>query len=98
MVRVNEVKCDGKDEDDGKPFILQVVNDVNCLTNIRCEYPIDIVEMDGVKVPMMMDSGAKLTLVSESDYCKYFRDKVSLYPPDVTPFSYGGKPIELKGR
>ncbi|KAJ1180778.1 hypothetical protein NDU88_005994 [Pleurodeles waltl] len=97
MVKVNETEYDCKDEDEEKSFVLQVVNDVNCVTNVRCEYPVDIVEVDGVKVSMMMDSGAKLTLISESDYLKYFVNTVSLLLPDDTPFSYGGKPIELKG-
>ncbi|XP_069063748.1 retrotransposon-like protein 1 [Pleurodeles waltl] len=44
-----------------------------------------------------MDSGAKLSLVSVKDYVTHFEGKVDLLTPDVLPFSYGGKPIELKG-
>ncbi|KAJ1177232.1 hypothetical protein NDU88_002493 [Pleurodeles waltl] len=54
-VKVNEIEYDGKDEDDGQSFVLQIVNNVNCITNIRCEYPIDIVEVDGVKVAIVDD-------------------------------------------
>ncbi|KAJ1136666.1 hypothetical protein NDU88_003081 [Pleurodeles waltl] len=75
----------------------KVVNDVKYVSVVRCDYPSDLVELNGVGVQMMMDLGAKLSLVSVEDYQLLFNGKVTLHDLDVTPYSYGGKPIELKG-
>ncbi|KAJ1180606.1 hypothetical protein NDU88_005827 [Pleurodeles waltl] len=91
-VKVQEIDCN-----DDRDFVLEIINDVNCVANISCQYPSDFVEVNGTSISMMMDSGAKLSLVSVSDFTKHFNGKVSLLDPDIIPYSYGGKPIELQG-
>ncbi|KAJ1193600.1 hypothetical protein NDU88_002896 [Pleurodeles waltl] len=62
MVKVNEIEYACSDEEEEKSFVLQVVNDVNCIARVNCDYPIDEVDVNGIKVSMMMDSGAKTVL------------------------------------
>ncbi|KAJ1148087.1 hypothetical protein NDU88_000928 [Pleurodeles waltl] len=91
-VKIQEVECE-----EDREFVLQIINDVNCVADKRYQYPSDNVEVNGTSISMMMDSGAKLPLVSVSDFVKHFKGNVLLLDPDIIPYSYGGKPIELKG-
>lgn len=77
-----------------EPFLLQVSEMANGVSG-DVEDPTDWVNNDGVEI--MVDSGAHFTLISDVVFVKYCIDKAELFEPDVKPFSYGGKPIELVG-
>lgn len=53
--------------------------------------------MQGKTTSLLIDSGAKITIISKEFYVKKNKHKVKIYPPDITPDAYGGEPIELLG-
>ncbi|KAJ1215892.1 hypothetical protein NDU88_003499 [Pleurodeles waltl] len=75
-VKVQEIDCN-----DDRDFVLQIIYDVNCVANNSCQNPSDVVDVNGTSISMMMDLGAKLSLVSVSDFTKHFMGKVSLLDP-----------------
>ncbi|KAJ1187234.1 hypothetical protein NDU88_004013 [Pleurodeles waltl] len=60
--------------------------------------PFCLVEIDGVQVHMMADSGSPFTLLSETKWNDLFRARgVTLKPSLIDPIGYGGKSIDVVG-
>ncbi|KAJ1190497.1 hypothetical protein NDU88_007235 [Pleurodeles waltl] len=94
--RVNNVATNDSPSSSSNEEEVFVVN--SDLTNNCTRRPFCLVEVNGIQVQMMADSGSPFTLLSDSKWNKLFKGHgITLNYSHIQPIGYGGKSIDVIG-
>lgn len=62
-----------------------------------CRDPIVDIQVGEKSLPLLVDSGARITMITKKLFEETWGDSIVLSPPDHSPVSYEGRKIELLG-
>ncbi|KAJ1103653.1 hypothetical protein NDU88_001074 [Pleurodeles waltl] len=72
-----------------------VVKDVTGINKVIIDPDVDVI-IEGTKIKLLVDTGARLTIIAQDKYKESWSSKI-LYPPDVATVAFEGSKIDLLG-